>query len=302
VVSASAFSAINREFGNDPPSPAGTSFGERQPDTLTRLPLPSPDPARTCLITGASSGIGVEIARELARRGHGVTLVARREQRLRELADELASQHGVRAEAIPCDVSDADARQRMVAAVASLGLAVEVLVNNAGFATIGRFQELVAERELLEVRTNIDAVVALCAAYVPAMVERGRGAVLNVASVAGYQPLPRQATYSASKAFVLNFTEALHSDLSSTGVTVTALCPGPIRTEFLEAAGREEVAELGPSFVWMPPAKVASAAVGGLERGRRVVVPGALNRVSATAGRHTPRNLTLPLMRRFWPL
>ena len=266
------------------------------------MTLPPPDPANTCLVTGASSGIGVEIARELARRGHGVTLVARRELRLRDLAHQVASDHDVRAEAIACDLADADARQRLVAAVAELGLTVDVLVNNAGFATIGAFQDLDPEPELLEVRTNVEAVVALCSAYVPQMVERRRGAVLNVASIAGCQPLPRQATYSASKAFVLNFTEALHSDLHGTGVTVTALCPGPIRTEFLDVAGRGEVAAMGPSFMWVPPAKVARAAVGGLERGRRVVVPGALNRMTATAGRHTPRGLTLPMMRRFWPL
>jgi short-subunit dehydrogenase len=266
------------------------------------LPLPPPDPACTCLVTGASSGIGAEIARELARRGHGVTLVARREQRLRELAGELAAEHGVRAEAIACDLADAEARQRLVAAVAELGLEVEVLINNAGFTTIGRFQDLDPERELLEVRTNVEAVVALCADYVPRMVERGRGAVLNVASTAAFQPIPRQVTYSASKAFVLHFTEAMHSDLQGTGVTATALCPGPIRTEFLEAAGRGEAAELGPSFVWVSPAKVARAAVAGLERGRRVVVPGVLNLIGAIAGRHTPRALTLPLMRRLWPL
>ena len=266
------------------------------------MTLPPPDPASTCLVTGASFGIGAEIARELARRGHGVMLVARREQRLRDLADELASLHGVRAEAIACDLADADAREQLVAGVAELGLMVEVLVNNAGFATVGAFQDLSLERELLQVRTNVEAVVALCAAYLPRMVERRRGAVLNVASIAGYQPLPRQATYSGSKAFVLNFTEALHSDLHDTGVTATALCPGPIRTEFLEVAGRSEVAAIGPSFVWVAPAKVAEAAVNGLERGSRVVVPGPLNRITATAGRHSPRGLTLPLMRRLWPL
>jgi uncharacterized protein len=269
---------------------------------LTRVMLPPPDPACTCLITGASSGIGAEIAREFARRGYGVTLVARREQRLRELAGELAIEHGVRAEAIVCDVADANARQRLVEAVADLGLSVDVLVNNAGFATIAPFQDLDAGRELLEVRTNVEAVVALCAAYVRPMVERRRGAVLNVASIAGCQPLPRQATYGASKAFVLNFTETLHADLHGAGITITALCPGPIRTEFLEAAGRGDVAAMGPSFLWVPPAKVARAAVRGLERGQRVVIPGIINKVAAGAGRHTPRGLTLPLMRRLWPL
>jgi hypothetical protein len=265
------------------------------------MALPPPAAASTCLVTGASSGIGAEIARELARRGHGITLVARREERLRELAAELTVEHNVRAEVVACDLADAAARDRLPAEVAERGLTVEVLVNNAGFGSGGAFHELDQERELLMVRTNVEAVVALCGTYVPEMVERGRGAVLNVASTAGFQPLARQATYSGSKAFVLSFTEVLHSDLRGTGVTATALCPGPVRSEFTASPGFEQAGNV-PDFLWMSAAETAAIGVKGLERGRRVVVPGAANLVSAVAGQHAPRGMLLALARRVSPV
>src|SRR4051794_6620453 len=161
------------------------------------MPLPPERPGSTCLITGASSGIGAELARGLAERGHGVTLVARREERLRELADELTDTHGVRAGVVTADVSDPEGRAELQAAVAEQGLDVEVLVNNAGFGSGGPFVELDGEREASMVRTNVEAVVALSSAYLPAMAERGQGAVLNVASLIAFQPVPFQATYGA---------------------------------------------------------------------------------------------------------
>src|ERR671915_456174 len=204
------------------------------------MALPPPDFHSTCLVTGASSGIGADVARSLARRGQGLTLVARRAERLDELAGELRSEHGVRVEVLECDLGDARSRERMLAELAELAVNVEVLVNNAGYGSGGRFHELDAEREVEMVRLNVEAVVALCARFVPEMVRRGRGGVLNVASMAAFQPLPRQATYSASKAFVLSFTEALSADLAGTGVTATSLCPGPVPTEFGEVASIDE--------------------------------------------------------------
>jgi short-subunit dehydrogenase len=257
------------------------------------MALPPPSPDSTCLVTGASSGIGVEIARLLAGQGHGVTLVARRTERLDQLAAELRDSHGVRAETLGYDLGDADARERMLEELADRGLTVEVLVNNAGFGSGGRFHELDAEGEVRMVRLNVEAVVALCGRYVPPMVSRGRGAVLNVASTAAFQPLPRQATYGASKAFVLSFTEGLHADLAGTGVAATALCPGPVKTEFSEVAGIDEAASGLPNLFWAEADSVAEAAVRGLERGRRVVVPGALNRAGAFGGQHVPRSLLL---------
>src|SRR6478672_11173453 len=214
------------------------------------MALPPVRPGATCLITGASSGIGAELARGLADRGHGVTLVARREDRLRELAGEITEAYGVRAEVVAADVSTADGRAGLLAAVESLGLDVEVLVNNAGFGSGGPFTELDGEREAEMVRTNVEAVVALSSAYLPAMTARGRGAVLNVASLIAFQPVPFQATYGASKAFVLSFTDALHEELRGTGVTATAVCPGPVRTEFGEMGGFGGADERIPGALW----------------------------------------------------
>jgi hypothetical protein len=252
-------------------------------------------------VTGASSGIGAELARALARRGHGVTLVARRKNRLEELAAELSEDHGVRAETLGCDLGDPGARTRMLASLAELGLDVEVLVNNAGFGTAGRFVDLDQERELDMVGLNVEAVVALCGRFVPEMAKRGRGAVLNVASTAAFQPIPRNATYAATKAFVLSLSDALHAELKGSGVTVTSLCPGPVKTEFVEVANMDRAAESAPSFVWTAPDFVAEQGISGLERGKRVVVPGRLNAAGALGGQHVPRSVLLRLADRVFP-
>jgi short-subunit dehydrogenase len=262
--------------------------------------LPPPAPKSTCLVTGASSGIGADIARELARRGHGVVVSARREDRLQTLAKEIAEE-GVRAEAIACDVTDADSRASLIAKIAELGLDVEVLVNNAGYGSGGPFVELDGDSEVRMVQTNCEAVIAFCAEYVPKMVERGRGAVLNVGSTAGYQPLPRQATYSATKAFVNSFSDALYAELGGTGVTITSLRPGPVETEFGEAAGMDDEFSSLPSFVVDSSADVAKAAVDGMDRGKRAVGPGIVGRL-APAGQYAPRGLLLPALKRFYPV
>ena len=264
------------------------------------LPPPSPDSA--ALVTGASSGIGADLARALARRGHGVVLVARRAELLEALAAELGEEHGVRAETLACDLSDPTARAAMLDRLGELGLTVEVLVNNAGFGSGGLFQELDQERELQMVRLNVEAVVDLCGRFVPELVRAGRGAVLNVASTASFQPLPRQATYGASKAFVATFTDALYADLRGTGVTATCLCPGPVETEFPDTAGIQDAADGLHSIFWTQSDYVAEEGVKGLERGKRLVIPGALNRVTALGGQHAPRGLLLQLASRFYPI
>jgi short-subunit dehydrogenase len=266
------------------------------------MALPPPSESSTAVVTGASSGIGTEIARELARRGLNLTLVARREDRLRALAEELGRAHGVRAETVAADVASEDGRKSMFEEIASRGRDVDVLVNNAGFGSAGRFQALDGDKETLMVRTNCEAVVALCARYVSPMVDRGQGAILNVASIAAYQPLPFQATYSATKAFVLSFTEALNADLHGTGVTATALCPGPVPTEFEQNAGIEMEWEGIPRFVLTTPEHNAAAGVSAMEKGKRVVVPGPINMASAAAGHYTPRSVLLGVVRRFYPV
>ena len=266
------------------------------------MALPPPDPGTTCLITGASSGIGAEIARELAARGLGVTLVARREERLRELADELVDAHGIEAEVVTGDVSKERSRKAIFNEVERRGLTVEVLVNNAGFGSGGRFTSLDAEKEASMVRTNCEAVAAFCGRYLPEMEQRGRGAVLNVASLIAFQPVPFQATYGATKAFVLSFTDALHEEMRGKGVTVTAVCPGPVHTEFGEQGGFGGADERIPGPLWLEADKVAREAVRALENGDRITVPGAGNQIAALWGQHLPRSVLLPLVKRLWPV
>jgi uncharacterized protein len=268
------------------------------------MSLPAPGPDRTALVTGASSGIGVEFARELARRGHGVTIVARREAPLRELAKEIAAAHpGVRVEVLTADLADPDARQKLVAGVAELGLTVDILVNNAGFTTSGPVKAADRDRELLMVRTDVEAVVDLCTTYVAEMSTRGTGAILNVASTAAFQPIPGQAGYGASKAFVLSYSRALQAELRGSGVTVTALCPGPVKTGFIEAGGFDADKAEGslPKVMWVPADKVAKAAVDALDAGQPIVIPGGVNKLAAYTAYLTPRRLLMPIMAKNHP-
>jgi uncharacterized protein len=260
--------------------------------------LPSPKENTTAIVTGASSGIGAEIARELARRGYGLTLVARREDRLKALADEMAREHSVRAEVIAADLTDAESRGELPAQLTRRGLTPDILVNNAGFTTMGPVSRSDRAAELAMVRTNVEAVVDLCTLFVPGMVTRHRGAVLNTASTAAFQPLPGQAGYGASKSFVLSYGRALGAELRGTGVSVTTLCPGPVETGFAEAAGMtdDEAGESLPKFLWVPVGDVAAAAVEGLAAGRAVVIPGTVNRAAAGLAHLAPKALLMPLL------
>ncbi len=259
------------------------------------MALPVPTGSSTALITGASSGIGEAIARQLAARGHGLTLVARREERLRALAEELSGRHGVRAETIAADLGTAAARDEVAARIGELGLEVEVLVNNAGFGGSGD-----REREVAMVELNCVAVLDLQSRYLPAMVDRRRGAVINIASTSAFQPLPGTATYAATKAFVLSLSEAVHEEVKGSGVTVTAICPGPVKTEFMEAAGLDGAEGNVPGIFWSSADEVGRAAVEAAERGKRAVVVGLLNRAGTITGQHAPRALVLPLAKRLW--
>jgi short-subunit dehydrogenase len=235
------------------------------------------------LITGASAGLGEEFARQLAGRGQRLVLVARRKDRLDALAKELGN-----ARAVAADLSAPDAAAKLMANLAKAGETVDTLINNAGFGLIGRFAELDAKRQRAMIDLNIGTLTDLCRAVAPGMIERKSGAILNVASTGAFQPGPKFAVYFATKAYVLSFTEALHEELKPHGVRVTALCPGPTRTEFGEVAGFGDRKGMFDRLAMQSPA-VVEAGLKGLDRNRAIVVPGLLNKVGAASTRFVPR-------------
>jgi len=242
---------------------------------------------RLALVSGASAGIGAEIARELAVRGNDLILVARRAAALETLATELSGAHGVTCEVFAADLSEPDG----VAAVA--GQIAEhkpvTVVNNAGVGSYGLFQELPLEDELREIRLNVEALVALSHATLQALVPRRSGGLLNLASTASFQPGPRNATYSATKAFVRSFTEAIHEEVLPWGIHVTALCPGFTPTEFQEQAGMKRAGV--PAYMWTSAREVAEAGLNALERNQAVCIPGFVNKLGAQGVRLAPRSV-----------
>ncbi|MEO6886785.1 MAG: SDR family oxidoreductase [Jatrophihabitantaceae bacterium] len=261
------------------------------------MPLPSPAADRTAVVTGASSGIGIEIARELLARGHHVTLVARSADKLAAVAERLATA-SVRPDILPADLSDRSVRAGLLTRIADLGRTPDILVNNAGLSTLGPVAKSDPQAEMNMIEVDVVAVADLCSRLLPGMVARGRGAVLNVASTAAFQPLPGQAGYGAGKAFVLSYTQSLAGELRGTGVTATALCPGPVDTGFGEAAGfaKEDAEAALPAFMWESAAAVGKAAVDGMARGRMVVIPGTANRIASVFAQIAPRRLLVPLL------
>lgn len=249
--------------------------------------------AETALITGASSGIGEQFARQLAERGYELVLVARRKERLQELAEELPTA----AHAIACDLGSEAAK--LPGKVEKLDVGIDLLVNNAGFGLRGRFADLDPERQSEMVRVNCEAVVILTRAFVPGMIARGNGGVITVASTAGAQPLPYEATYGASKAFATNLTEALHAELRGTGVKALAVNPGPVPTDWQRVAGYEEVGgETMPGAIEAD--QVVREALRALERGRRALVPGRFFRNFMRANNVTPRAIRVRVAERMY--
>ncbi|MGI8611767.1 MAG: SDR family NAD(P)-dependent oxidoreductase [Sphingomicrobium sp.] len=236
------------------------------------------------LITGASAGLGVELARQLAKRGSRLVLAARRGDRLEALAAELGN-----ARAVAIDLAEAGSADRLMADIEAAGERVELLVNNAGFGLKGRFAELDAKRQRQMIDLNIGSLTDLCRAVASGMIERKAGSILNVASTAAFQPGPGMAVYFATKAYVLSFTEALHEELKPHGIHVSALCPGPTRTEFGAVAGFDDKGSFDRFAA--DAASVVRAGLDGLERNRAVVVPGWLNKVGASSTRFVPRPL-----------
>jgi short-subunit dehydrogenase len=247
----------------------------------------------TALITGASSGIGEQFARQLAARGHAVVLVARRADRLERLAEDLPTQ----AHAVPCDLAtDATALPKRVA---ELGVEVDLLVNNAGFGTSGPFLDHDPARDAEQVRLNCEAIVTLTHAFLPDMVERGRGGIINVASSAGMQPIPYESVYAATKAFAISFTDALHTELRGSGVRVLAVNPGPVPTEWQEVAGYE-AGRAGVVPGRIPAEQVVRESLAAYDRGRRSVIPGRTIRWFIRATRPSPRAIQLRVTERLY--
>lgn len=244
---------------------------------------------RTALVTGASSGIGREFAQSLARSGVDLILVARSAEALTAIAAELSARHSIRAEAVVADLSREHSPEAVMERIHELGMTVDVLVNNAGFATQGRFADLPAGLDHRQVMVNVVAVLDLARAVLPSMIERHCGAVVNVASIGAFQPAPRLAVYAASKAFVLSFSTALTAELRGTGVRVLALCPGPVHTNFFEVLGSRDAA-IGQV---LPVGRVVEAALAGLRTGRVMVVPGWRNRMQVGLVRLLPRRVVL---------
>jgi short-subunit dehydrogenase len=267
----------------------------RSEDVQMSLPPPTPD--SIALVTGASSGIGEQFARQLSEIGHRVALVARREEKLTSLAEELGGSD--RAVVIAADLAVPGDRDQLSGRLDELGAQVEVLVNNAGYGLFQKFGASGHEDEVKQVRVLVEAVVDLMARYLPRMVERGRGSVINVASTAGFQPLPYNAGYSAGKAHVLTLSEAVHAEVEEHGVTVTAVCPGPVPSGFQDTNDAGYFAERLPKFTWVSPERVARDALRAADDGRISVIPGGPHvRAAYGPNRKLPRWVTLPVSKR----
>lgn len=236
------------------------------------------------LVTGASAGLGAEFARELSRRGYALVLAARRKDRLEALVAELGN-----ARAVEIDLSEAAAAIRLVENVAAAGEQIDLLVNNAGFGLHGRFDKADPKRLRQMIDLNCGALTELCREALPGMIERRSGAILNVASTAAFQPGPGMAVYFATKAFVLSLSEALHEEVKRFGVKVTALCPGPTRTEFGEVAGFKGTKAI--SRVSMEAGPVVRSGLEALDANKAVAITGVLNKAGAQLARHAPRGL-----------
>src|SRR5437763_1810660 len=261
------------------------------------MSLPQPAPESIALVTGASSGIGEQFARQLSERGHRVALVARREEKLASLADELGGPN--RAVPIGADLAIPEDRERLALRLDGLGAHVEVLVNSAGFGLFQPFGKSGYEDEVRQLRVLVEAPVELMARYLPGMLGRQRGAVINLASSAGFQPLPYNAGYSAAKAHLLILSEAVHAEVKDSGVTVTVVCPGPVPSEFQGANDAGYFAERLPKFTFVSPERVARDSLRAVEHGRISVIPGGPHvRAAYGPNRRIPRWLVLPVSKR----
>jgi short-subunit dehydrogenase len=262
------------------------------------MSLPKPTELARAVVTGASSGIGMALARELARRGHNLILVARSENVLEELSAELKSTCGVVAEVRACDLSDRGARAALVEEIE--GRDISILCNNAGIATFGPVAGLDPAYERAQVELNAVAVHDLALAVLPGMIGRGAGGILMVGSAAGNMPIPNNATYAATKAFVNTFSESLRGELKDTGVHVTLLAPGPVRTAVPDPADASIVDKLVPDFLWASSDETAKMSLDALAANKMRVVPGLISKAMSAAGNYGPRAATSPIAGAFY--
>jgi len=260
--------------------------------------LPNPHPDARAVVTGASSGISEALATELAARGHSLILVARRGDVMEELAATLRAKHGVEVEVRACDLSDRDSRAPLVEELS--GRRVSILCNNAGIATFGPVAELDASYERAQVELNAVAVHDLTLAVLPGMVERRSGGILMVGSAAGNMPIPNNATYAATKAFVNTFSESLRGELKDSGVHITLLAPGPVRTETPDPSEASIVDRLVPDFLWISSEHTAKVSLDALAANRMRIVPGPISKVMSAAGQFSPRSISAPIAGAFY--
>jgi short-subunit dehydrogenase len=251
---------------------------------------------QTALVTGGSGGIGLEIAKVLARKGFDVVLVARKRDTLEAAAGQLEGKYGARVHVFAADLRLSDAPQAIFDFLHNENIPIEVLVNNAGFGLGGEFADTELRRELDMIQVNIAALTHLTKLFLPSMLKRKSGRVLNVASTAAFQPGPLMAVYYATKAYVLSFSEALAEELRHSGVTVTALCPGPTRTDFAASAQMTK-SRLFTAFGIADASEVAEFGVAAMMHGRRVAIPGIKNKIVAQANRFAPRAVSAKLAR-----
>ena len=256
-------------------------------------------PYSTALITGASSGIGAAFAEALAAQGCDLVLVARSADKLEALAQRLRQAHGRRVEVVAADLATASPGAALKARVDALGLKVDLLINNAGFGTMGRFETLDPAREQQEILLNTGAVVDLARTFLPAMLDGGRGGIVNIASMAAFQPLPYMAVYGASKVFVWSFSDALWAEVRGRGVHVMAVCPGPVETAFFDQPAVKGLRATVPKGSVVSPQVVVQAALKGLLGRQRLVVPGAATHATSVFTRLMPRSVLALAVSRF---
>jgi len=261
------------------------------------MALPPPSPGSVAVVTGASSGIGEQFARQLVARGYRVVVTARRADRLQKLCSQLGGdEHAV---AVGADLAVAEDRDRLAARIDELDAGVDILVNNAGLGIYTKFGAEGREKELQMLRVDVEAVVDLMLRYLPGMVERGRGAIINLSSVSGFQPGPYNAGYAAAKAYVLWLSEAVNAEVAASGVTVTAVCPGPVPTEFQATNDADYLVNRLPAFAQVSPERVVADALRAADRGRASVVPGGPHvRLALGSSRFVPTPLALPVLAR----